>query len=128
MKKKLVIGLVGIVVILIIILFVFSGEDQVSEQSGSGIEIVSEKMRYAKLEAEFSCQILSAETQEDAIDAITSLGSLAVEYGFTIEDLENMRVKYENDGEFLEIVIDELEKKCPDKIEEFDLEQILDSR
>jgi hypothetical protein len=72
-----------------------------------------ERQRYAKLESEFACQLLKTGSAADVWTSIQDFGPLAQKYGFEVQDINNLRTKYSNDQNFIQLVTQEMKAMCP---------------
>lgn len=79
--------------------------------------VVTEKELYARLEAEFLCQYLEAESAGDKLSLLSNFPELADEHGYTLREVEELREKYDKNEEFLSIALNETKNLCPLKIE-----------
>ena|GEM_PF-3569111 len=117
MDKKMMIGIgVGIVVIIALI-FAFSGGDNDNSSSSSSTSssssASSEEEKFAKFQAELTCELMSANSAGDIEATMKKTVSVMDKYGYDDAGYKTLETKYKDNAEFKELIISEMEKQCP---------------
>jgi len=116
-----VIVILATIIILIVagISGIFILDKQIMENTtNSSLKVFTEKELYARLEAEFLCQLLNVSDAGETLSLLSDFPQLAEEHGYTLEEVEELREKYDKDKEFAEIALKEANKICSKKLEE----------
>ena len=121
MKKEILFVIIAVVVVVLssISLIVFLNQ--------GGIGIDPEKKKYAEFNAEIACNIFEVESLSDLTDMVNHIQDTMDDYGYTEEEVYELRDKYEGDEEFADALVEALEDECPERIDEFDLDEYFDS-
>jgi len=88
----------------------------VSDAPGTGDASLTERERYAKLEAELACSLIGVEEQEAMEVVLNDLVSMIEKHGFTADDIERLRKEYEGDRVLANMIIEEMKVLCPEVI------------
>lgn len=113
--------------IIIAVAIVLLGSLALLLNSGSEDRADPEKQKYAEFTANVACQMFEVTSLEELSLIVKNLEETTREYGYTETEIKELQQKYKEDREFAEITIDELEKECPDKVDQFDLDSYLNS-
>lgn len=119
MKKEVLVGVIVVVVVVILTSLLFLGGDKIS--------IDPEKQEYAEFNAKVACGIFEVTSLEDLSAMVKKIQDTMEDYGYTEEDVTNLRDKYQKDEEFVEILKEELNKECPERVDEFNLDEYFNS-
>ena len=115
MGNKLILSLgIGLVVLMIVLGIATLGSPD-KGVTGGAIGTMSEQERYAKLSAELACDLIDNQGG-DVLETLENLESYVQKYGFTVEDLESLQTKYENDVSIQKMAVEEMQELCPDSI------------
>jgi len=90
----------------------------VSDAPGTGDASLTERERYSKLEAELACSLIGVEDQEAMEIVLNDLASMIEKYGFTVDDIERLRMEYEGDRALANMIIEEMKMMCPEVIDD----------
>lgn len=118
-RNLILIAIVGVILVTVIIVLVARGGED-SSTSSKKIERLSEEEKYAMFEAEFVCEFASrasASEEDSGLDisgTIEIIGTLIEKYGYTEQQVAELRVKYENDASFEQLAAKEMRKICPE--------------
>ncbi len=104
------------ILLIIPLLFLMAACDNTTGSSVKDVSELSEMERFAKLEAEFACDLFDSESEQDVLEAMKNIGYLLDKYGFTEQDIEKLKVKY-NNTEFVQVVVENIEGICPENLE-----------
>jgi hypothetical protein len=125
MEKKMMIS-IGVIIVLVVLGFIIFGGsdgDSTNSQSSSTFGISAEEQKFAEFEAKLACTLLNIETIEDFTAATEETLSLMDEYGYDDDKYSTLNLKYENKEGFKELILSEVEKICPESLEQITIEK-----
>ena len=79
---------------------------------------LSEKERYAKLEAAFTCRMLAIKDDDELLIAMQEFPAFAQKAGFSAEKVEELKTTYKDDNSFQMMAYAEMNVLCPELLTE----------
>ena len=123
------VGVVAVILVTVIIVIATSGGNNGSVgESGSpslsntkNFARLTEEEKYVKFSAEFICYFASDGPVEDdgdvdALEIASDIKELGEKYGYTEDELVELKDKYDGDSNFEQLVLDETRDFCPETI------------
>lgn len=95
-----------------------SSVGSVSDAPGTGDASLTLMERYVKFEAEFACSLMSVEGPEEMEAVLNDLGSMIEKHGFTADDIESLKIKYEDNPALANMILEEMKIMCPEVIDD----------
>ncbi|MBS3076517.1 hypothetical protein J4481_02125 [Candidatus Pacearchaeota archaeon] len=124
MGKLLIISVVVLLVLVVgFVLFNNSSEENISGKTILNVDenLVNEENNFADFTSEFTCSMMkgfdASETLDDNLGVLAQTESIAEKYDLTLEDIETLEKKYENNIEFQQKVFEGMKKLCPESLE-----------